>query len=267
MRRLPIAAALTLVFAALTMLAVSALAQQGQLPLPPGGFRPPPATPIKPYPPVAVTPPAPLKDPAFVAFRKQLADIAAHKDRAALAKLVVAQDFFWLQDKNLADPHKSGIDNLAKAIDLDAKDGSGWDIVTGDANEASAAELPQQKGVFCAPADPTIDPAAFEALVKTTGTDPSQWGFPTADGLETHAGPGPNTPVVEKLGMVMVRVLPDTAPPTDPNSPLFLHVATPSGKTGYVDAQLLLPLGGDQMCYVKDAGGWKIAGYAGGAAQ
>ena len=267
MRRLPIAAALALAFAALTLLAVSALAQQGQLPLPPGGYRPPPAAPIKPYPPVAVTPPAPFNDPAFVAFRKQLADIAAHKDRAAFAKLVVAQNFFWLQDKDLADPHKPGIDNLAKATALDAKDGSGWDVVTGYANEPSAAELPQQKGVFCAPADPTIDTAAFENLVKATGTDPSQWGYPTADGVETHAGPGPNTPVGEKLGMFMVRVLPDTAPPSDPNSPLFLHVATPSGKTGYVDAQLLSPLGGDQMCYVKDAGGWKIAGYAGGVAQ
>ena len=47
----------------------------------------------------------------------------------ALAKLVVAQGFFWIQDKDLADKNKPGIDNLAKAIDLDAKDGSGWDVV------------------------------------------------------------------------------------------------------------------------------------------
>ncbi len=90
-------------------------------------LKPPPPAPIKPYKPVAVTPPAPYNDPGFVAFRKQLADVAAKKDRAALAKLVVAQGFFWMQDKDLADKRKSGIDNLAKAIDLDAKDGSGWD--------------------------------------------------------------------------------------------------------------------------------------------
>src|SRR5438270_11402859 len=43
--------------------------------------------PIKPYKPLAVTLPAPVNDPSFEAFRKQLADIATRKDRAALAKL------------------------------------------------------------------------------------------------------------------------------------------------------------------------------------
>jgi len=265
MRRQSIAAVFAV--AAVTIMTSLSFAQQGQLPMPPGGYHPPPAAPIKPYQPVAVTPPAPFNDPAFVALRKQLADAAAHKDRAALGKLVVAQNFFWIQDKNLADPRQPGIDNLAKAIALDAKDGSGWDTVSSYANEPSAAEMQQQKGVFCAPADPAINPAAFEALGKATGTDPSEWGYPTSDGVEVHAGPGPNTPVTEKLGLNLVRVLPDSAPPSDPNTPLFLHVATPSGKTGFVDAQSLSPLGGDQMCYVKDASGWKIAGYLGGVAQ
>jgi hypothetical protein len=256
-----------LALAAVTLFPDSSRAQQGQLPMPPAGFHPPPAAPIKPYQPVSVTPPTPFNDPAFVALRKELGDTAAHKDRAALGKLVVAQDFFWIQDKNLADPQKAGIDNLAKAIALDAKDGSGWDTVTAYANEPTLAELQQHKGVFCAPADPIIDPAAFGALVKATGTDPSEWGYTTTGSVDVHAGPAANTPVAEKLGMSLLRVLPDTSAPSDPNAPLFLHVATPSGKTGYVDGQLLSPLGGDQMCYVKDAGGWKIAGYLGGASQ
>ena len=126
-------AALVLLAAVLTVgLACEPGLAQGQsekLPLPPGGFKPPPAAPVKPYKPVAITPAAPFTDASFAAFRKQLGDIAEHKDRAALAKLVVAQGFFWLQDKDLADKRKSGIDNLAKAIDLDAKDGSGWDVL------------------------------------------------------------------------------------------------------------------------------------------
>src|ERR1700752_2661843 len=77
-------------------------AQQGQLPLP--GFKPPPPAPIKPYQPVAVTPPPAMNDPSFTAFRNQLGAAARHKDRAALAKRIVAQNFFWIQDKNLADP-------------------------------------------------------------------------------------------------------------------------------------------------------------------
>jgi hypothetical protein len=242
-------------------------AQQGQLPLPPGGFKPPPPAPIKPYQAVPATPPAALNDPSFAAFRNQLGEVAAHKDRAALAKMVVAQNFFWVQDKNLADAHKSGIDNLAKAIDLDAADGSGWQILAGFATEASAAESPQQPGVFCSPADPNIDQNAFEAVVKATQTDPSEWGYPSKNGVEVHAAAQPNSPVVDKLGMNLVRVLPDTAPPANPNEPFFLHVATPSGKSGYVDAQAVSPLGGDQICYSKQGGAWKIAGYLGGAAQ
>ena len=92
------------------------------VPMPPGGFKPPPAAPVKPYKPIAITPPAPYADQSFVAFRKQLTEIAQHKDRAALAKLVVPQGFFWMQDKDLADKRKPAIANLAAAINLDAKD-------------------------------------------------------------------------------------------------------------------------------------------------
>jgi hypothetical protein len=263
MRRRVIAATLTIAAGILGAFALSpGFAQPAQLPQ----LAPPPPAPIKPYPVVAVTPPAPLTDPDFVNLRKQLADIAAHKDRAALAKLVWAQ-IFWIQDKDLADKQKSGVDNLAKAIDLDSKDGSGWDILAGFANEPTAAELPQQKGVFCAPADPNIDPKAFDALGKATESEPSEWGYPTKDGVELHAAADANSPAIEKLGMNLVRVLPDSGPPANANEAMMLHVATPSGKAGFVDAQALAPLGGDQMCYAKDATGWKIAGYFGGVAQ
>ena len=114
---------------------------------------------------------------------------AAHKDRAALAKLTVAQGFFWIQDKDLADKSKSGIDNLAKAIGLDAKDGSGWDVVTGFANDPTATDLPEHKGVICSPADPNIDPKAFEALGEATQTDPSEWGYPLKDGTRSALCP------------------------------------------------------------------------------
>jgi hypothetical protein len=40
-------------------------------------------------------------------------------------------------------------------------------------------------------------------------------------------------------------------------------VATPSGKIGFISADVLAPLGNDQVCYVKEADGWKIAGFVG----
>jgi hypothetical protein len=259
--------------AALTIAALTAAfaanpssAQQGQLPLP--GFRPPPAPPIKPYQAVAVTPPATLNDPGFIGFRKQLGEVTARKDRGALAKMVVTQDFFWIpQDKDLADAHKSGIDNLFKAIDMGGSDDSGWQILAGFASEPTAAESPQQPGVFCAPADPNLDQSAFEALLKATQSDPSEWGYPAKAGVEVHAAAQPSSPAIDKLGMNLVRVLPDTNPPANPNDPFVLHIATPAGKSGYVDGQSISPLGGDQICYTKQGGAWKIAGYLGGAVQ
>ena len=68
------------------------------------------------------------------------------KDRAALAKLIVAKGFFWLQDKDLADPSKSGIDNLAKAIDLDSKAGNGWETIAEAAAEPTAAGSASEQG-------------------------------------------------------------------------------------------------------------------------
>lgn len=253
------------VLAAVSLVPDRGIAQGQQPQLLP--LKPPPPAPIKPYKPVSAKPPTPYSDSSFQDFRKQLVDVVGHKDRAALAKLVVAHGFFWVQDKDLADAHKSGVDNLAKAVDLEAKDGSGWDVIGGFANDPTAADLPDHKGVICTPADPAIDPKAFEALGTATQTDPSDWGYALSDGVEVRSAAQPNAPVIEKLGLNLVRVLPDAAPPANANQAAFLHVATPSGKSGYVAADSVAPLGGDQMCYTKDAGGWKITGYFGGASQ
>jgi hypothetical protein len=259
MRRPLVASIFVLSFISLA----AAQAQQQQL-LP---LKPPPPAPIKPYTAVAATPPQPYNDPGFQDFHKQLAEIAAKKDRPALAKLVVAQGFFWVQDKDLANKSKPGIDNLAKAIDLDDKDGSGWDALASFASDPTASELPDHKGTVCSPADPKIDSKAFQALADATQTDPSEWGYPLKDGLEVRSEAKATGPVVDKLGLNLVRVLADTAPPSDANPPMFLHVATPSGKSGYIPIDSIAPLGGDEMCYTKDAGGWKITGYFGGVAQ
>ena len=120
MRRYPTAS----ILAVLTTIAFAGAAWvQAQQPgLPP--LKPPPPPPIKPYAAVPANPPVPYGDASYQDFRKQLTDIAAKKDRGELAKIVVAKGFFWMQEKDVADPKKPGIDNLAKAINLDANDGS-----------------------------------------------------------------------------------------------------------------------------------------------
>lgn len=227
--------------------------------------------PVRAYKPVEVKLPAPLNDASFEAFRKRLGEIAQKRDRAALAGLVVAQGFFWeTESGDKSDKAKPGIDTLSAIIDLGGKDAAGWDLLTAYAGDPTAQPFPGRPNVVCAPADPTFDENALEELAKATRSDPGDWAFPLAEGVEVRASGNPKAPVVEKLGLHFVRILPDSdsddAPPEANQAPL-IKIATPSGKTGFVLADAIAPLGNDQICYVKDAAGWKIAGFVGAGEQ
>lgn len=224
----------------------------------------PQLAPPKSYTPLAVRPPQPAPDPTFEQFRKQLADVVKRKDRVALQKLVVSQGFFWEGETgDKASKRKSSFENFASAILLDDKSGSGWEIMAAAAAEPTLEPMEDHKGVMCGPASPQIDEDAFEKLLKATGTDAEEWGFPRDKGLEVRAAPKPNAPIIETLGLHLVRVLPDDN--ADPNQPPpMLKVVGPSGKVGFVPIAALLPVVFDQVCYTKDSGGWKIAGYTGG---
>jgi hypothetical protein len=262
-----------LLAAALPTLAQSQLPRPGQLPpaggqggqaAPPqrGPAAAPPQAAAKPYKPVNITAPEAVKDASFEAFRKQLGAVAANKDRKALASLV-APNFFWIGEKgDRADKKKPGIDNLAKAISLDGREAPGWEMLESMAEDPTGSPYPDRKDTICAPADPVFNVQELEALAKATGTEEGDWAYPTQPGLEVRSGPQPNAPVVEKLGMHFVWVMEDNAPDNQQNP--MLRVVVPSGKTGFVPADALNPLGSDQLCYGKAGGGWKIVGFIGG---
>ena len=113
---------------------------------------------------------------------------------------------------------------------------------------------------MCAPAEPAFDGKELAALVQATKTDVTDWGYPVSAGLEVHATAQANGPVIDKLGLHFVRIMPETAS----NPPSYLHIATPAGITGYVSIDSIAPIGNDQLCYVRDGGAWKIGGYIGG---
>lgn len=226
--------------------------------------------PPKAYKPVTITLPKPMADPSFEAFRKQIGEVAEKKDRAALAKMVVAKGFFWdAEAGDKADKNKSGIDNLVTALRLDAREGSGWDMLGGHAGDPTAAPNPQHKGAVCSPAEPKFDGKQFEALIKATGTEPPEWAYPMQAGLEVRSAAQPDAPVAEKLGLVLVRVLPDEAPASAPQgqSAPMVKVVGPSGKVGFVSGEALAPLGNEQLCYLKQGNNWLITGYVGGGDQ
>src|SRR5215470_12163971 len=218
---------------------------------------------LGPYKPVRITPPPGVNDPTFDTFRKQLTEIANNKDRAALARLVAA-NFFWVpEDKDIADKQKSGIDNLAKALSLDGTDAFGWEALAAYAAETTVMADPQRKGVFCAPSEPVFDEKAADELANATHTDAADWVFPLRDGVEVRAEAKQDAPVVDKLGLYLVRALVDESPANAVYAS-FVKVMLPSGKIGFVPVETVLPIGGEQLCYVKDASGWKITGFLGG---
>jgi hypothetical protein len=265
-----------ILFSAVTALAVALPeAQAQQRPLPPGpaqapargpqGGPPaaPAAAPAKPYKSIPVTLAAPANDPSFEAFRKQLADIAAKKDRAGLGR-VVANAFFWMGEKgDKANKRKSGVENLAAAMELDAQDGSGWENLAHAAGEATLEPVPNRRGVMCGPAGPGFDERAAEQVAKDTGTDPGDWGFINRAGVQVRGAAQPNAPVIDTVGMVLIRVMEEEPAAGAQPSP-FVKVVTPSGKVGFVPEEAVGSFDVQQVCYQKDASGWKIVGVAGG---
>src|SRR5215510_13348689 len=151
--------------------------------------QPPPAKPA-PYKIVAVKPPQPMNDAALEALRKQIGEAAQKKDRAALAKLVVAEGFFWERENgDRADKRKSGADNFGAALGLNNKDDAGWDMLASIADDPTGSPSTEHKGAVCAPADPTFDVKAFNDLMQATKTDPDEWAYPvSANARYTPAG-------------------------------------------------------------------------------
>jgi hypothetical protein len=220
-----------------------------------------PPAPATPYKPVMIALPKPMSDEGFDAMHNQLGEAAQYKDRAAIARLVVTQGFFWQREnRNAADKRKSGFDNLSAALGLNNKKGAGWDILSGYAEDPTASPSPAYNGAMCAPAEPAFDRNELADLIKATNTSVTEWGYPVSAGIAVHASAQASASVIDKLGLHFVRIMSETAS----DSPFYLRIATPAGKTGYVSIDSIAPIGNDQICYVKDGGTWKIGGYIGG---
>jgi hypothetical protein len=256
------------VIAAFSVSAGPALAQNTPRQAPPAATPAPQASPqiadvAVPYKPVNVSPPSQFSDPGVDVLRKQISEAAKKRDRAALAKLVVAKGFFWDRGggEDSADKKKSGGDNLAVVLGLTNKDAPGWDMLAGYAEDPTASQSSMRPGAVCVPADPLFNGKEMDALLESSQSDIGEWGFPLADGLPVRDRPEASAPVREKLGMHFIRVSPDPSPAGAVSS--FIRIVTPGGKYGYVPIDEIAPLGNDQLCYVKDGSGWRIGGYLG----
>src|SRR5439155_18041924 len=101
------------------------------------------------------------------------------------------------------------------------------------AAEATVMADPQRKGVFCAPAEPVFDEKAADELANVTQTDAADWAFPIRDGIEVRAAAKQDAAVVDKLGLYLVRVLPDDSP-VNAVFAAFVKVMTSPDTVGYL---------------------------------
>jgi hypothetical protein len=223
--------------------------------------------PHKPYGPVAVEIPAPPDDPSFAAFRHELADIAKRRLYADLAAVVVPRGFFWDRDFGGGfDPSKSGVENLAIAIGLEAHGGAGWRQLARFAADPIATPIPLRAGIICGPPNPSYNENELDRLIDTTKTASQAWAYPRAAGSTVRAAPRDGGAVVESLGLHFVHVLGYEAGENDaePERTGWARIATPTGRAGFVAPGTLRSLGAQQLCYAKDVTGrWRIAGYVG----
>ena len=243
-----------------TTMAIAAAASQ-PLPFPP-----------KPYAAVAITLPPASTDESFTAFRAALAAVAKRRVYVELEPLVRTQDFFW--DRNFGqgfndlafDPRRPAVDNLAAAIQLEHRNGSGWRLLAAFAAETTIEPLVSHPGVVCAPAQPSYNGVAFARLLDATYSGGGDWAFPRAEKTPVRNTPEPRSAAIGTLGLYFVRFLgfegPDSMP--SPGRTQWARIATPDAKIGFVAPGSLMSFTAERLCYIKNLVGWRIAGYIAG---
>jgi hypothetical protein len=215
----------------------------------------------KPYAAVPLTLVRPAADLGFDAFRRELAAIAEKRDRAALASLV-RKSFFWERDFGGGfEKTMPAFDNLVAALGLAGEDG--WKALAANTRE-DAGPHAKRRGVVCSPVEPRYSEAAFAKLIDATRSDVFDWSYPRRAGLEVRAAARADAPVIETLGMHFVFTEIASRPPDFDSDKQWNPVVTPAGKRGFVaPGSLMTPLD-PRLCFAKEAGRWRIAGFVGG---
>jgi len=219
------------------------------------------------YQPVAVKLPVAPEDASFENFRNELAAVAKGRIYVELQRLVAVNGFFWDRDfSDRFERKRPAVDNLAVAIKLEQREGMGWATLAAFAAEMTAAPFTGRPAIICAPGEVNFNDVEFDHLVDDTRSKPRDWVYPRADKIAVHAAPRDNAPVIDTLGLTLVRLLGYLAKDNEADTlrAAWARIITPAGKTGFVAPGRLRSLSPERLCYGKDGfGRWRIAGYVG----
>jgi hypothetical protein len=229
------------------------------------------------YPEIKVTINHPYEpDAAFKKMHAAFAGAVAKKDQAALSDLV-APMFFWTVDGAPADGlelGRSAIDNFKVVFGFRApgKDEDGgvvngpfWDALEGFAGLSTFYTANDAGSLVCGPLGADIvDPQAFEQARKKveTGDEAVDWYFTLRETAVAKA-PGDTGAPIAKVGVVAMPLIGAFPAATQGQpAPQITHVEVllPSGKSGWVPANSVLPMVTDRLCFAKTPKGeWKLA--------
>ena len=217
--------------------------------------------------------PAYTPDAAFNTFRNAFVDAVAKKGATALFALV-APGFVPTLNDNLTsdfDPGRDAQHNFrvvfgfrapGKDADGEVENGPFWDALAAFANDSTYYQ--SRAGLVCSPAAASIaDMEVFEqARAKVEMPDEgADWYFilrstPVAKAPDDKGAP------VATLAPQAVPVLAVHPSPDTGSAPTHYEVLMPTGRAGWIPADVARPLQADRLCYALTAKGeWKIAIY------
>jgi hypothetical protein len=213
--------------------------------------------------------PAYTPDADFDMFRKKFLSAIESKNLLALSELV-APGFVWTVDNALGadfDPGRDAQHNFRVAFGFrgvgEVADGevenADWNLLKSFAEDDSLYQVGDGDNLVCSPNAATIvSTEVYEraAARVDAAIDDVQWFFTLRATTVAKAPDDTGTPI-GKISVEAVPVL--STHPQDADKPTHLEILLPSGRRGWIPANVARPLQGDRLCYVRNVGReWRI---------
>jgi hypothetical protein len=138
-----------------------------------------------------------------------------------------------------------------------------WDVLEGLAGLSTFYTANDAGSLVCGPrgAD-VVDQQAYEQARKKVGDEAVEWYF-TVQETAVAKTPGDAGTPIAKIGVIAMPLI-STFPAAKEGQPApqitHVEVLLPSGKSGWVAANSVLPMVTDRLCFARTPDGqWKVA--------
>jgi hypothetical protein len=145
-------------------------------------------------------------------------------------------------------------------------DGPRWDVLTAFAADGSYSQVTEGGNLVCSPISAEFDDEEYQRAREAIEPDDDgvEWYFTTTEVTVTKS-PDNHSQPIGQLNGIAVPLL-DVFPAAVENQPTppatYVKILMPSGKVGWIPAEVARPLSSDRLCYAKTPSGeWKIVAF------